>query len=236
MRRALDLAGTPAMLDRIARARARARAHVWTLIERHARRVPVAGHRREDPGRVAGHRHGRHAGHRPLGQGGSGPDLEERLRLPPAGGVVRRIPASAWPCCCAPATPGRTRSPTTGTCWPRRSARSRPGSGRRILVRVDGAGASHELIKHLLSHVLPAPEGAVHLRLDDHRRRRGRDQAVPAGAWKPGIGQDGTAEEDKDVAEITHLMSRAGNWPGGLRWIVRRVKPSRRQMAQPDRL
>jgi hypothetical protein len=25
-------------------------------------------------------------------------------------------------------------------------------------------------------------------------------------------------------------MSRAGNWPGGLRWIVRRVKPSRRQM------
>ncbi len=33
VRRALDLAGTPAMLDRIARARARARAHVWTLIE-----------------------------------------------------------------------------------------------------------------------------------------------------------------------------------------------------------
>ena len=53
---------------------------------------------------------------------------------------------------------------------------------------------------------------------------------VPAGAWKPGTGQDGKAEEDKDVAEITHLMSRAGNWPGGLRWIVRRVKPSRRQM------
>ena len=53
---------------------------------------------------------------------------------------------------------------------------------------------------------------------------------VPAGAWKPGIGQDGTLEEDKHVAEITHLMSRAGNWPDGLRWIVRRVKPSRRQM------
>ena len=31
-RRALDLAGAPAMLDRIARARARARAHAWTLI------------------------------------------------------------------------------------------------------------------------------------------------------------------------------------------------------------
>ncbi len=33
VRRALDLAGTPAVLDRIARARARARAHAWKLIE-----------------------------------------------------------------------------------------------------------------------------------------------------------------------------------------------------------
>ena len=32
IRRALDLAGLPGMLDRVARARARARAHVWTLI------------------------------------------------------------------------------------------------------------------------------------------------------------------------------------------------------------
>ena len=52
---------------------------------------------------------------------------------------------------------------------------------------------------------------------------------VPADAWKPGIAQDGSTEEDKAVAEITHLMSRAGNWPGGLRWIARRVKPSRLQ-------
>jgi hypothetical protein len=33
VRRALDLAGTPGMLDRIARARAKARAHAWQLIE-----------------------------------------------------------------------------------------------------------------------------------------------------------------------------------------------------------
>ena len=42
--------------------------------------------------------------------------------------------------------------------------------------------------------------------------------------------QDGGIEEDKAVAEITHLMTRAENWPEGLRWIVRRVKPSRHQM------
>jgi hypothetical protein len=52
---------------------------------------------------------------------------------------------------------------------------------------------------------------------------------VPADAWKPGVTQDGGPEKDKAVAEVTHLMTRAGNWPEGLRWIVRRVKPSRRQ-------
>jgi hypothetical protein len=39
-----------------------------------------------------------------------------------------------------------------------------------------------------------------------------------------------STEEDKDAAEINGLMTRAESWPGGLRWIVRRVKPSGRQM------
>jgi hypothetical protein len=52
---------------------------------------------------------------------------------------------------------------------------------------------------------------------------------LPASAWQPGIDQDGKVQEDKHVAEITHLMSRAGKWPEGLRWLVRRTKPSRRQ-------
>ena len=101
---------------------------------------------------------------------------------------------------------------------------------RTILVRVDGAGASHELVNHLLSMssarktalftcgwmITAADEAAI--------------MQVPRDAWKPGTAQDGAMEEDKDVAEITHLMSRAGNWPGGLRWIARRVKPSRRHL------
>jgi hypothetical protein len=33
-------------------------------------------------------------------------------------------------------------------------------------------------------------------------------------------------QEDKHVAEITHLLGRAAGWPGGLRWIVRRTKLS----------
>jgi hypothetical protein len=100
----------------------------------------------------------------------------------------------------------------------------------KIMVRVDGAGASHDLVGHLLSlssarrtllftcgwMITAADEDAIRL--------------LPAGAWKPGTAQDGSAEDDKDVAEITGLMTRAGNWPGGLRWIARRVKPSRRHL------
>ena len=105
---------------------------------------------------------------------------------------------------------------------------------RKILVRVDGAGASHDLIKHLLSmssprRILLFTCGWMITASDEDAIRQ-----VPAGAWKPGTGQDGTAEEDKDVAEITGLMTRAGNWPGGLRWIARRVKRSRWRMRNHD--
>ena len=99
----------------------------------------------------------------------------------------------------------------------------------RLLVRVDGAGASHELITHLLSlssrcrtvlftcgwAITEADEQAIGL--------------LPPGAWQAAVDQDGVVQDDKHVAEITHLLGRAGNWPGGLRWIVRRTRPSRRQ-------
>jgi len=117
-----------------------------------------------------------------------------------------RIRASAWPCCCGPATPARTRSPTIRRCWLRRSGRSRPGSGRRS------------------SSASTAPARATSSSGTCCRcPPRGGFCCSPAG-------QDGQIEEDKHAAEITDLMSRAGNWPDELRWIVRRVKPSRRQM------
>jgi hypothetical protein len=61
VRRALGLADTRT-LGKIAQARARIRARV-EADSRHAFRVPVAGHRREDPGGLAGHRPGRDADH-----------------------------------------------------------------------------------------------------------------------------------------------------------------------------
>jgi hypothetical protein len=100
----------------------------------------------------------------------------------------------------------------------------------KILVRVDGAGASHDLIGHLLSLSSPRKtvlftSGRMITAADEDAIRQ-----VPAGTWQPGTAQDGTAEDDKDTAEITGLTSRAGNWPEGLRWIARRVKPSRRHL------
>ena len=75
----------------------------------------------------------------------------------------------------------------------------------RLLVRVDGAGASHELITHLLS-------------LSSRRRTvlftcgwaitEADEQAIgllPAAAWQAAVDQDGVVQEDKHVAEITHL-------------------------------
>ena len=101
---------------------------------------------------------------------------------------------------------------------------------RKILIRVDGAGASHELIAHLLS--LSSARKSVLFTCGWMITAADEDaiRQVPAGAWKPGTTQDGEAEEDKDVAEITGLMTRAGNWPQGLRWIARRVTPSRRHV------
>jgi hypothetical protein len=100
----------------------------------------------------------------------------------------------------------------------------------RLLVRVDGAGASHELITHLLSltsrrRTVLFTCGWMITEADEQALR-----LLPAAAWQPAVDQDGTVQEDKHVAEITHLMSRAAGWPAGLRWIVRRTKPSRRQM------
>jgi hypothetical protein len=100
----------------------------------------------------------------------------------------------------------------------------------KMLVRIDGAGASHDLIKHLLSltttrrtmlftcgwMITAADEAAIRM--------------LPAAAWQAAVDQDGTVQKKTAVAEITHLTSRAAGWPDGLRWIVRRTKPSRRQM------
>ena len=229
VRRALDLAGTAAMLDRIARARARARAHVWALIEQAPAGFPwlaIAGKALTgwlvidmDATLVTAR----------SDKEGAAPTWKKGYGFHPLGAWC----ANTRECLAMLLRPGNAGSNTFTDHKDVLAAAIRQIPARfrgKVLVRVDGAGASHELIKHLLGMSSPRRKvlftcGWMITGADEDAIRQ-----VPAAAWKPGIGQDSAIEEDKAVAEITHLMSRAGNWPGGLRWIARRAKPSRRQM------
>src|SRR6202035_4465584 len=102
----------------------------------------------------------------------------------------------------------------------------------RLLVRVDGAGASHELIDHLLSlssrcrtvlftcgwAITGADEQAIGL--------------PPATGWQAAVDQDGAVQHDKHVAEITDLLSRAAAWPARPK-ASRRPTPSGRAIRRP---
>lgn len=102
-------------------------------------------------------------------------------------------------------------------------------SSAKILVRVDGAGATHDLHEHME-------------KLNTARRRvrfttgwkiTDADEAaiaeLPERAWECSLKQDGTPHEDDHsaVAELTGLNKREG-WLKGMRLIVRRVRPSGR--------
>ena len=227
IRRALELAGTPAMLEKIARARAKARAHAWALIEAAPAGFPwlaIAGKLLEgwvvidlDATLVTAH----------SGKEGAAPTWKKGYGFHPLAGWC----ANTRECLAMLLRPGNAGSNTFTDHREVLAAAVRqvPVRFRRwLLIRVDGAGASHELISHLGGMSSPRRTvlftcGWTIMAADEDAIRQ-----LPATAWKPGITQDGDVEEDKEAAEITDLMSRAGNWPEGLRWIARRVKPSRR--------
>jgi len=229
VRRALDLAGMAASLERIARARAKARAQVWQLIEGTAAGFPwlaIAGKTLTgwlvidmDATLVTAS----------SDKEGAAPTWKKGYGFHPLGAWL----ANTRECLAMLLRPGNAGSNTFTDHKEVLTAAIRQVPARlrnKLLIRVDGAGASHELVKHLLSlssarRLVLFTCGWMITAADQDAIRQ-----VPADAWKPGTGQDGSAEEDKDVAEITDLMSRAGNWPEGLRWIARRVKPSRRHL------
>jgi hypothetical protein len=216
------------MLDRIARARARARAHVWTLIEGTAAGFPwlaIAG--KTLAGWVVIDMDATLVTARSDKEGAAA--TWKKGYGPPIGRLVREYPR----------VPGHAAAPRQRRVQHRHRSQGRAGRcdpagpGRfraRVLVRIDGAGASHDLVGHLLSLSSPRRQVLFTCGWMITSSDEAAIMQVPEDAWKPGTGQDGIIEQDKAVAEATHLMTRAGNWPGGLRWIVRRVRPSRRQM------
>jgi hypothetical protein len=227
-RRTLDLAD-PRTLGKIARARARVRAHVWSLIEAAPGGFPwlvIAGKTLTgwlvidmDATLITAHSE----------KQGAAPTFKKGYGFHPLGAWLANTTESL----AMLLRPGNAGSNTvTDHIQVLTAAITQIPAGMRpkLLVRIDGAGAAHDLIRHLLT-------------LSTRRRRvlftcgwmitDADEQAIrllPAAAWQTAADQDGTVQKGRHVAEITHLMSRAAGWPGGLRWIVRRTKPSRRQM------
>ncbi len=227
VRRTLELAD-PRTLDKIARARARARAHVWSLIAARPGGFPwlaiagklLAGWLVIDlDGTLITARSDKE---------GAAPTFKKGYGFHPLGAWLANTAESL----AMLLRPGNAGSNTFADHAAVLTAAIRQIPARmrsRLLVRVDGAGASHELISHLLS--LSSRRRTV-LFTSGWAITGADEQAIgllPAAAWQAAVDQDGVVQEDKHVAEITHLTSRAAGWPSGLRWIVRRSRPSRRQ-------
>ena len=94
---------------------------------------------------------------------------------------------------------------------------SRPG--KQVLVRVDGAGHSHDLLNWLTSQrvqysvgwTLPGDTGDL-------------IEQIPATVWQPAYDADGGVRKGAWVAELTGLLNLTG-WPAGLRVIIRKERP-----------
>ncbi|MFC1400941.1 MULTISPECIES: transposase [Streptacidiphilus] len=106
----------------------------------------------------------------------------------------------------------------------------------KLLVRINGAAFSHGVLDHL--HALTTTRRRVRF-VTGWAVNAADEQAIallPESVWAAALRQDGqaheiTGEDGKpvtyQVAELTGVRDLAG-WPQGLRLIVRRVKPSRR--------
>jgi hypothetical protein len=99
---------------------------------------------------------------------------------------------------------------------------------RKILIRVDGAGATHDLLEHLeqMNRLWRTVRFTVGWTITDTDETA--MAAPPETAWTDSLDQDGTASDAAQVAELTGLNQRVDNWTKGLRLIVRRTRPAAR--------
>jgi hypothetical protein len=97
----------------------------------------------------------------------------------------------------------------------------RPGvrPGRRVLVRTDAAGCTHDVLDWLVSQRLSYSVGFT---LPEHTE--GLLRRIPASVWAPAYDADGDVCDGAWVAELTGLLDLSG-WPKGMRVIVRKERP-----------
>jgi len=92
-------------------------------------------------------------------------------------------------------------------------------SGRSVLIRVDGAGSTHELLDWLTARRLSYSVG---FGLPEHTPEL--LAKIPTSAWTPALDADGQLRDGAWVAELTGLLNLA-SWPAGMRVIARAERP-----------
>ena len=100
-----------------------------------------------------------------------------------------------------------------------------PKHRRKLLVRADGAGASHGLLDWLTA--LNSKRGrAVEYSVGFAVTAPVRDAIarLPKSAWQAAVDADGEPREGGDVVELTGMLDLK-KWPPGMRVIVRRERP-----------
>jgi hypothetical protein len=94
--------------------------------------------------------------------------------------------------------------------------------GKNVLVRIDGAGGTHELINWLTRRRLSYSVGFS--LPGDLTSIQAKLASIPADVWTPAYDAAGQIRPGAWVAEVTELFDFAG-WPAGMRLIVRRERP-----------
>jgi Transposase DDE domain group 1 len=97
----------------------------------------------------------------------------------------------------------------------------RPGSrpGRRVLVRADSAGCTHQVLNWLTSQRMSYSVGFT---LPDNTEELLR--RIPASVWAPAYDADREVRDGAWVAELTGLLDLT-SWPKGMRVIARKERP-----------
>ena len=96
---------------------------------------------------------------------------------------------------------------------------------KKLLIRADGAGASHGLIEWLTelnTRRGRTVEYSVGFAVTE--KVRAAIARVPVTAWAPAIDPEGEARANGDVVEITGMLNLS-TWPDGMRVIIRREHP-----------
>ena len=91
--------------------------------------------------------------------------------------------------------------------------------GRKVLVRTDAAGCTHQVVDWLTARRLSYSLGFT-LSEDIVQRIA----TIPDAAWTPAYDADGTPRDGAWVAEATGVLDLSG-WPPGMRVIVRAERP-----------